>query len=85
MLLSDYTNARTRQEKEFFWEIGKYNVEIIAEYGKNSKVFQYNISVGEYEHNHLMENIDEALLSPLKSAYGIAWDYHAAYVELYSK
>ena len=82
---SDYTYARTRLEKEFFWEIGKYSIEIIAEYGKTSKLFQYNISVGEYDYNRLAENIDEALLSPLKSAYGIAWDYHAACVELHSK
>lgn len=41
--------------------------------------------MSEYEHDRLAENIDEALLSPLKSAYGVAWDYHAAYVELHSK
>lgn len=82
---SDYTTARSRLEKEFFWEIGKYSLEIITDYGKKSKIFQYDISVGEYEHDRLAENIDEALLSPLKSAYGVAWDYHAAYVELRSK
>lgn len=81
---SDYTTARSRLEKEFFWEIGKYSLEIITEYGKKSKIFQYEISVSEYEHDRLTDNIDEALLSPLKSAYGVAWDYHAAYVELHT-
>ncbi|MBR3927530.1 MAG: hypothetical protein IKJ65_00855 [Clostridia bacterium] len=80
----DYTTARTRLEKEFFWEIGKYSLEITAEFGEKRKVFQYEISVGEYEHNRLAENVDEALLSPLKSAYGVTWDYHAAYVELHA-
>lgn len=82
---ADYTTARSHLEKEFFWEIGKYSLEIIAEYRKKSKVFQYEISVGEYEHDFLIANTDEALLSPLKAAYGIAWDYHTAYVELRSK
>lgn len=82
---SDFNSARNRLEKEFFWEIGKYDVEIIAEYGKEKKTFRYEISVGEYEHNYLAENIDEALLSPLKTAYGIGWDYHAAFVELHIK
>lgn len=81
----DYAAARSRLEKEFFWEIGKYNLEIVAEYGKKSKTFQYEISVGEYEHDRLADNIDEALLSPLKSTYGVTWDYHAAYVELHTK
>lgn len=83
--IPEYGNVRKRLENEFFWEIGKYSIDIVAEYGKTNKTFQYELSVGEYEHNHLAENIDEALLSPLKSAYGIAWDYHAAYVELHSK
>lgn len=84
MASSDYNTARARLEKEFFWEIGKYRLEITAEYGNKSKVFQYEISVGEYEHNHLAVNTDEALLSPLKTAYGIAWNYHTAYVELHT-
>lgn len=81
---ADYAAARSRLEKEFFWEIGKYNLEIIAEYGKTSKAFHYQISVDEHEHQRLTENIDEALLSPLKSVYGVVWDYHAAYVELHT-
>ena len=85
MKSSDYTSARTHLEEEFFWKIGQYSVEIVAEYGETSKLFQYDISIGEYEHNYLAHNIDEALLSPLKRAYGIAWDYHTAYVELFAK
>lgn len=81
---ADYAAARSRLEKEFFWEIGKYSLEIIAEYGKKNKAFHYQISVDEHEHQRLTENIDEALLSPLKSVYGVVWDYHAAYVELHT-
>lgn len=78
----EYISVRSILGKEFFWEIGKYNIEIVAEYGKTSKKFNHEITVGEYEHNYLTGNIDEALLSPLKSAYGIGWNYHTAFVEL---
>lgn len=79
---SEYSAAKTMLSKEFFWEIGKYSVDIGVIYGKKSKHFHYTISIGEYEHRLLIDNIDEALLSPLKSAYGVGWDYHTVNVEL---
>ncbi len=79
---SEYSAARSMLTKEFFWEIGKYSVDIEVVYGKKIKHFYYTISVGEYENKLLIDNIDEALLSPLKSAYGVGWDYHTVIVEL---
>ena len=81
----DYAAARSHLEKEFFWEIGKYQIEIVPEYGEKSESFWYEISVGEYEHDLLANNIDEALLSPLKNSYCVARDYRVADVELQSK
>lgn len=83
--LHEYRIARTLLEKEFFWEIGKYSIEITAKYGKTSANFKFEFSVGAYEHNSLVENIDEALCSPLKSAYNIGYDYHTAFIEMQNK
>lgn len=82
---SEYIEAKTLLSKEFFWEIGKYDVEIIVSYGKATASFHYEISVDEHEHTHLLENIDESLLSPLKQVYGMGFAYHTAYVELRKK
>ena len=45
-------------------------------------MFLYTIVVGEAEHENLVQNIDESLLSPLKSAYGVKLNYHSPIVEL---
>lgn len=79
---SEYEHAKDVLNKEFFWEIGKYDIDIEVNYNKKIKHFYYTISVGEYEHSLLMNNIDEALLSPLKSNYGVNWEYRTAFVEL---
>ncbi len=83
--LPEYIDARTLLEKEFFWEIGKYSIEIAAEYGKTCSNFKLEFSVGEYEHNYLLKNIDEALCSKLKSAYNMGWDYHTVLIEMQNK
>lgn len=79
---SEYAHAKEVLNKEFFWEIGKYDIDIEVNYNKEIKHFCYTISVGEYEHGLLMNNIDESLLSPLKSNYGVNWEYRTAFVEL---
>ena len=72
-------------EKEFFWEIGKYNIDIEVNYNKDVKHFYYVISVESQEHKLLINNIDEALITPLKAAYGINRNYRYAIVELKEK
>lgn len=78
----EYVDARDFLAKELFWKIGKYTVEIEVEYNNTSKKFTYEISVAENEFKSLSANFDEALLSPLKSVYGIPWNYHTVIVEL---
>lgn len=81
----EYIDARNFLEKELFWRIGRYTVEIEVEYNSTNKKFTYEISVGENDFKALNNNFDEALLSPLKSAYGIQWNYYTAIVELGNK
>ena len=82
MSLPEYITAKQLLEKEFFWEIGKYSIDLQVCFGKKEKIFQYTITVGEGEYEQLKSNIDEALLSPLKRDYSIPWDYHSTVVEL---
>ena len=81
----EYASAKDILEKEFFWEIGKYNIDIEVNYNKDVKHFYYVISVESQEHKLLINNIDEALITPLKAAYGINRNYRYAIVELKEK
>lgn len=78
----EYSLAKEVVNKEFFWEIGKYDIDIEVNYDKKTAHFYYHISVGEYEHKLLSNNIDESLLSPLKTAYGVNREYQTAVVGL---
>lgn len=78
----EYIAAKDILSREFFWEIGKYDIDIEVVFGKQNKCFSYTFSVGEYEIEMLKNNIEESLVSPLKNAYGVSWDFHTAIVEL---
>lgn len=78
----EFSKAKSILSQEFFWEIGEYKIEIIVLYGKKQKTFSYSMSIGASEHNTLLPNIDESLLSELKGAYGINGRYPCAIVNL---
>lgn len=78
----EYLHAKEVLRKEFFWEIGKNDIDIEVYYNEEIKHFYYSISVGELENGLLKNNIDESLLSPLKSYYGVKWNYYTATIEL---
>lgn len=80
--LSEYATAKQLLESEFFWKIGKYDIDICVNYGTKEKHFLYSVTVGEHEYEHLKANIDESLLSPLKRCYNVQWNYYTAIVEL---
>ena len=82
---TEYSQVKDLLRKEFFWEIGKYDLDIAVSYREKTVHFCYTFSVGEYEQNHLLENCDEALITPLKSVYGVALNYQTAYLELHAK
>ena len=78
----EFIKAKSILNQEFFWEIGEYQIEIIVLYGKKQKTFSYAMSIGESQHNTLLPNIDESLLSALKGAYGINGGCSCAIVNL---
>lgn len=86
--LSDYKNspeyetAKQLAEKEFFWEIGKYDIDIEVLYGKKVKHFGCTFNVNEQENAMLIQNIEESLLSPLKDLYRIGRNYSSALIEV---
>lgn len=81
----EYSQAINAIEKNFFWEIGKYDITICAEFGKEKKEFCFSMSVDEESHTKLRENMDESLVAPLKKAYGIVWNFQNAVVEIVEK
>ena len=84
LLKSDkYRDAKNELLSEFFWEIGKYKVDVTVEYGKqNQKVFSYEFSVSELEYMELKKNIDEALIVHLKQCYSKPLDFKTPTVEV---
>ena len=82
---AQYSQAKTIVEKDFFWEIGKYDIVICAEFGKEKKEFCFSMSVDEECHTRLHENVDESLLAPLKKEYGVAWCFQNVTVEIMEK
>lgn len=81
----EYSQARVLVEKDFFWEIGQYDLQICAEYGKEKKIYTFTMSIDEDTHRRLRENVDEALIAPLKRGYGVAWNFQNAVVEITAK
>ena len=82
---TEYSQAIKNVEKDFFWEIGKYDIVICAEFGKEKKEFCFSMSVDEESHTKLRENVIESLVAPLKKEYGIAWHFQNATVEIMEK
>ena len=81
----EYSQAMSAIEKAFFWEIGKYDIVLCAEFGKEKKKFCFSMSVDEESHKQLYANIDESLVAPLKKEYGIAWNFPNIAVEITEK
>jgi hypothetical protein len=81
----EYNVAKNILLKEFYWEIGRYDIDMEVAYGNKNKHFGYTISIGEYEHKQLLDNVEESLLSPLKQAYGVKLNFYSPLVELQSK
>lgn len=78
----EYSKAKSSIEKNFFWEIGKYDVQICAEFGKTKEVYIFSMSINEENHKKLYENVDESLIAPLKKEYGVAWNFQNVVVEI---
>lgn len=84
MALKEYQKARDSFEKEFYWEIGKYDVVIDVNYDKKCKIFRYEMNVEEADSSQLRENIDESLIAFLKQGYGVKWNFKSIDAELHT-
>ena len=79
---AEYSELRNLLYKEFFWDVGHYDLDIEVRLKKSSKHFLYETTVNEQDNETLIANIDESLLAPLKNCYNILWDFHTPSVEL---
>lgn len=78
----EYKRVRSVLEKEFFWNIGEYDIDFEVLFGNRKKHYKFSLTVTETENKLLLKNIDEALISLLKSAYGIQVKYQVPTFEL---
>lgn len=78
----DYKRVKSIIEKDFFWNIGQYNIEIKTYYKNKSVKYIFTFSISESDYEKLVLNIDESLISPLKDRFGIMRCYQWADIEL---
>ena len=64
-----------------FWEIGKYNATISAQYLKTSKDFHFEFEINRSEYEMLVANIEEVLISELKRLYNLPLSMQTVQVE----
>ena len=79
----EYLEAKNSMLNDFFWDIGKYSVDVLIEYdGHKTKTFSYEFVVSEREYMELRNNIDESLNMKLKEQYGGRWSFNSPVVEV---
>lgn len=78
----EYKRVKSIIEKDFFWNIGQYKIELTTFYKKKSAKYYFTFSVNESDYKKLISNIDESLISPLKDSFQIMRNYQWADVEL---
>lgn len=83
--LPEFATAKNILEKEFYWEIGKYDVDIEVRYENKMVHFYYQIIVDEAQNTELKQNIEESLISPIKHIYRIQYNYKNIRLELQEK
>ena len=71
-----YNEMKQMIRANFFWDIGKYDIDMIVWYGKTSKTFRYSININEQTSNNLKPNIEESVICELKKVYGIPNEFH---------
>lgn len=80
---ASYIGAKSQITNDLFWEIGKYNVDIVVEYGKQYvKSFPYEFSVSEQNYLELQANINEILINKLKTHYGLNSNFNCPIIEI---
>lgn len=82
ILSEEYKLARMEISKDFFWEIGKYDIIISAEHGNTTTQFKYCFTVNEHDYSKLTTNICESIITPLKNVYAVPLNYQSVFTEL---
>lgn len=79
---NEYKTVKEKITRDFFWEIGKYDLEISVSYLNKIKVFKYTIEINESDYQKLFNNIDELLVFKLKNVYRINSNFNVIDVEM---
>ena len=95
MFSSDYNEAKkkyTNSEKyiaakrvlsdEFFWKVGKYDLDIVVLYNNTEQTYKYEFSISDNNYADLSSNLDESIIVPLKNIYKKQWDFRTVNVEI---
>ena len=78
---AEYAEAKLALENEFFWEIGKYNAVITAQYSNKTVVFNHKFCIDKDDYDKLRANLEEVLISGVKSAYRMSFAMQPVSVE----
>lgn len=77
-----YKTLRDTMKKELFWEIGEYQVTVIACYAEEEKVFTVDTSVSETQYSQFLAGIDELCIIQLKNLYGGQGNYQSVQLDV---
>lgn len=77
-----YRSFKGTIKKELFWEIGEYQVKVIAQYSGEEDSFTVKTSVSETQFAQFLAGINELCLIPLKSLYGGQGNYQPVLLDL---
>lgn len=77
-----YSKLISMLKDELFWKVGKYSLDVIVEYNNTKRSFKYEFTISEKDYAELSQNIEEAVLAPLKMKCGIKYSFNSANVEI---
>lgn len=78
---AEYAEAKLALENEFFWEIGKYNAVVTAQYSNKTVAFNHKFCIDKDDYDKLRANLEEVLISGVKSAYRVPFAMQSVSVE----
>ena len=80
-----YIKAHDALQKQLFWEIGDYVFTLTAKHKKGSKTFNYTFNLDSGGYSLVKHNMEESLLFPLKTAFGVKTDFRNVQIRIENK
>lgn len=77
-----YIAAKRVLSDEFFWKVGKYDLDIVVLYNNTEQTYKYEFSISDNNYADLSSNLDESIIVPLKNIYKKQWDFRTVNVEI---